>query len=292
MSFWMRHNAQRFLRDADNGSNGGSNGDGDAAAKAAADKAAADKAAADKAAADKAAADAAAAGTKPSDTEAKLLKEVMEKKAELKKLSDQITAANAALKNFEGIDPVKVRELLDNQRKLEEDKLKASGDFDRLKAMMVESHQTETKTLKQQIEDLSGKLTGSQKLIQDLTVGSAFNGSPFIQENLVLTPQKARVVYGGHFEVEESEVVAYDKPRGAANRTKLVDARGNAVPFEDAIKRLVESDPDRERLTKSKLQPGAGSGSTPGKSAGSANANAEPVGRARISAALSARKKS
>ncbi|MCY1309996.1 hypothetical protein D9M70_601460 [compost metagenome] len=75
-----------------------------------------------------------------------------------------------------------------------------------------------------------------------------------------MTPSKARVIYGQHFDLVDGKVVGYDKPRGAANRTALVDSLGEPVQFEEALRKIVEADPDKDHLLKAKVKPGAGSG--------------------------------
>jgi hypothetical protein len=255
-----------------------------AAEKAAAEKAAAEKTAAEKAAAEKEAAEKAAKGN-VSDKEVDLRKEVMEKKGKIKTLTAEIEALN---KKFEGIDPAKVRELLDAQKKAEEAELERKGDFDRLKQRMADEHKSEMAKKDAELEDLKGRLSKSSGVIEELTVGQAFGNSPYIREELVLTPAKARIVYGAHFDIEDGKIVGYDKPRGASERTKLVDARGESIPFEDAMKKLVDGDPDKERLLKAKGKPGASSSTTAEK--GKENAP-ELRGAARITAALAARAK-
>ena len=223
-----------------------------------------------------------------SDEAAALLKENMDKKKQIKELNDK-------LKSFEGIDPVKVRELLKAQddaaaaaKKAEEDKLAAAGDFERLKAMMVEAHQKELADVKAAAEANRSALESALSQIQDLTVGQSFSQSEFVSKELVLTPAKARVVYGNHFDIEDGKVVAYDKPKGTADRTKLVDGQGQALAFEAALKKLVESDPDKDALIKSKLAAGAGSKTDNAKPD---TKRFEATGVSRIAQALAERKK-
>jgi hypothetical protein len=185
----------------------------------------------------------------------------MKKKEQLDKANAELAKARETLKNFDGIDPDAVKKLLADQRTAEEKALEAKGDWDRLKTRMAEEHGKEVKTLQQQIEQLSQQLNSTQGTIKDLSIGTQFSQSKFIAEELTLTPSKARVVYGEYFDVENGQVVGYDKPRGAANRTAMVDQYGNAVGFEDALRKIVEADPDKDHLLKSKMKPGAGSDS-------------------------------
>jgi hypothetical protein len=239
----------------------------EAAAKLAADEAAAKKAA-DEAAAKKLADDEAARKAKggPTDAEAKLLKEVMEKKAALKAAEDARKAAEDKLKEFDGVDLAEIRKLAAEKKAAEEASLVAKGDWERLKTQMAEAHSKETTTIRTQLDAEKAEKAKLISTIGELTVGSAFVGSKFVTEGLTLTPSKARVIYGSHFEYKDGQVVGYNKPAGAAERTMLVDGQGNALPFDAAITKIVDTDPDRDELLRSKAKPGANSRSnaTPG----------------------------
>lgn len=226
--------------------------------------------------------------SKPSDAEAKLLKEVMEKKNKLKEKEDALEAANERLKAFEGIDPAVARKLLAEQAAAEAAQLEAKGEFERVKQMMIEAHKAEKEALSAAVAEREEKLTKAERTIADLTVGAAFSQSNFISEDLVLTPAKARQIYGSHCEVENGRVVVYDKPIGESNRTKLVNGSGDALSFEEGLKKLVEMDPDRESLLRSKLAPGAGDTGVDTKAKPQPNTGS---GLSRIAQALNARKK-
>lgn len=249
----------------------------------AADKAAADKAAADKVIADAAAAAAAAAkGKPPTDAEAKLLKELMELKAKVK--------------TFDGIDPEETRKL-QAEKKTQEDAakaaeikaLEAAGEFDRVKKMMADEHNRAIEALTAAAKKDNEELLLARAKINDLTIGHSFLNSNFIKTELVLPPTKARAAYGSHFEDENGTIVGYDKPAGAPARTKLVDGAGTPMDFETAMKRIVEADPDKDSIVRSKLAPGAGSTTTTTRVDSKAPVNTEIKGVNRMVAALNAR---
>lgn len=228
--------------------------------------------------------------SKLTDREAELLKDVMKTKERLKEAEKTANDANERLKAYEGIDPEKVKKLIADAEKAEAEKREAekkaaesAGDFERVKQMMAEEHDKVLEAINGEKATLQAEIEKQAKLINDLTVGNAFSTSPFVSEKLVLTPTKARQLYGSHFEIEEGQVVAYDKPAGAAERTKLVDGRGNALGFEDAIQKIIEADPDRNRLVKSQLAPGAQSKTEGAKVQEKAG---ETHGVSRIAAAL------
>jgi len=224
---------------------------------------------------------------KPSDAEAKLLKEVMEKKKDLQTANEELNRVKEQLKAFEGIDPSKVKELMKAQEEAEkakkaaeEAKLLAEGNWDALKKQMNTAHQAEIERLRKEadekVQTVSTENMSLKSTIAELTVGNAFGNSKFIAEEMSLTPSKTRVLYGSHFEFKDGKVVAFDKPAGAKDRTMLIDGKGEPLSFEEAIKKLVDNDPDSDRLLKSKLKPGAGSGTLPG--------GAKPTGGKELSA--------
>jgi hypothetical protein len=203
---------------------------------------------------------AAKAAKKLSDDAAALLKENMQKKEKLKELSGELANAQAVLAQLQelgGLDAVK--SLVTQKKEAETKELEAKGQWDRLQARMAEEHAKEKKTLAEQLESERKAREALTSQITDLTVGSAFTGSKFISEDLLLTPSKTRVVYGDRFDIVDGKVVGFDKPRGAADRTPLVDSSGNPVPFDEALRKIVDADPERDAILRNKTKPGAGS---------------------------------
>jgi hypothetical protein len=238
-------------------------------------------------------------GTQPSEAEAKLLKEVMDKKAKLREqkeaiegLTAQVTDFQTRLKAFDGIDVAQVQELLAAKAKAETDNLEKKGEWDRLRTNLVSQHETALTTFKTESQtklgELEGKLKTADATIVDLTIGRAFGDSNYVRDQLTLTPAKARVIYGPHFELKDGKVVAYDKPAGASERTPLQDANGKPLPFEEAMKKIIESDADKDQLIKSTIRAGAGSRSDGGK--GAPQGDEVGSGRERIAASLAAGK--
>lgn len=226
---------------------------------------------------------------KISDAEAKLLKEVMDKKTALNQSKEQIKELQGQLKRFEGIDPDAVRQLLKEREDAENKKLEDKGEFERLKQKMADAHAQEIAAKVAEAEDLRAKLQASQSKISELTVGSAFSQSEFIREELAMTPSKTRIVYGTHFEFnDEGQLVAYDRPAGDKNRAPLVDGAGNPLAFDEALRKIVEADPDRDALIKSKVKTGADSKTDTKSKTVDPKKDATVSGRDKIAAGLAA----
>lgn len=214
-------------------------------------------------------------GGKPSDKEAELLKEVMKRKEkeaklanELKALGDQNAELNKKLQQFDGINVEEVRKLLEAKKAQDEDAALKRGEFDRLKSQMVDEHNKALTSVKTESEkvitELTQKLGAATNQIVDLTIGRAFGDSQFVLKDLTMTPAKARVVFGPHFELQDGRVVGFDKPAGAQNRTMLVDGSGDPLPFDKALAKIVDADADRDQLLRSKMKGGSGSNTVSG----------------------------
>lgn len=221
-----------------------------------------------KLAADKAAADAvklaAEGGAKPTDAEAKLLKDVMRHKGRAGELETQLAEVNQRLKQFEGIDAAAVRVMLTEKEEIERKKMEEKGEYDRLVKQMGERHGVERTELLTRVEEANRATQALQVQIAELTVGNAFTSSAFVRDDLTLTPTKARVIYGSHFEYKDGRVVGFDKPVGASDRTMLVSSTSEPLSFEKALLSIIEADPDKDHLLRSKMKTGAASSSAKG----------------------------
>lgn len=222
-------------------------------------------------------------GGKPklSDNEAQLLKDMMKHKETAKSEKAAREALEAKLKEFEGIDPTAVRELLAKQQKAQEEELEKKGQWDALKQNMAKQHKEEREKLEARIAELEGTVKTRDNTIDELTIGSQFSNSKFLKEETTLaSATKARALYGNHFELVDGVLTAFDKPKGAQNRAPLVDASGNALEFDAAMRKIIESDPDKDALLRTAAKPGAGSGqkaAIPPKKAGAVQEDATSV---------------
>jgi hypothetical protein len=226
--------------------------------------------------------------SKGDDKSKELLKEVMEKKGTIKDLKSEVSDLKGQLAKFDGVDLDEVKALLKEREDAETKKLEDKGEWDKLKGQMAEQHQKDIEAKDGEISNLQAQLTKQASVIENLTVGHAFDNSDYIRDGLTLTPAKARVIYGDHFDVQEDgSVVGYDKPRGKEGRTQFIDGAGEPLAFAEALTKLVEADPDKDHLIKSTLKKGADSKPASGK----AKDTVELKGLSRIEAGLAKQKK-
>lgn len=206
------------------------------------------------------AADAAAAAAKSGPSEAE------------KAAKAEAAALKKQLADLQGVSPEEIKELraakaaADKAReeaaaakkKAEEEKLKNAGDFEALKARMAEEHAKEQEKLQAQIAELTAGKDALSGSLVELNIGAAFSGSKFLADETIYTTAKARKIYGDHVDLVDGKVVVFDAPRGEEKRTPYVDAQGRTLSFDEAMKRVVEADPDRDMILKTKLKSGSG----------------------------------
>lgn len=197
---------------------------------------------------------------KPTDEEAKLLKEVMKLKEERKKHQQELSDLKSRYGNA---TPEEVKELIQKRKDEETKALEAKGEYERIKQQLVEEHNKSLKDRDDEINSLKQQLLERDTIIGNLTIGAEFGKSKFITDELIFPPNKARELYGSYFDIVDGVVVGYDKPKGHTERTMLVNSQGNPLSFDEAMSKIISFDPDRDSITKSKLKSGANSTEKP-----------------------------
>lgn len=194
---------------------------------------------------------------------AALLKESMKRKGNEQSLK-------AKLDLYGGIAPERALELVKAEsaaQKAREDaerqELERRGEFDAVKKQMVEAHGKDLEGRDARIAELEAEIAGMKGKLVEKTIGTSFGESQFLREKVLMTPAKARVIYGAHFEIgEDGQVVGFDKPAGAKDRTVMVDGQGSPLAFESAIERILRADPEADALLRSEAKQGAHSKTT------------------------------
>lgn len=230
----------------------------EAAAKA--QKEADDQAAADKLKGEQEAADALKnKDGKPSDAEAKLLKELMALKTKAKAADDELKAYKDAAGESK---PDELKALIDAKKEADKLALEKRGEYDRILEQVKGEHTKEVTTLTDRIAALELQLSERDSSLVELTVGRAFSDSPFIRDKSLIPASLARKEFGSHVDIVDGAAVVYDKPRGASDRTPLVDGAGKPKSFEEGIQALYSAHPEAAALIRAAGKPGAGSNTT------------------------------
>ena len=118
-----------------------------------------------------------------------------------------IETLNKKLKTLEGIDPIKYRELEEKLASIDQGKLIDAGWVDELKASISKGYEQRLSEMQKMVadKDVSHKseMDKVQGRIRNMAVKSLFDGSNFLRDKTVLTPDIAFSSFGQNFTVEE-----------------------------------------------------------------------------------------
>lgn len=193
---------------------------------------------------------------KITDAEARALKDLMKWK---EKAKAEEKARQELEAKYGDLDIESARNALKAIEEAETKEMEKKGEYDRLLAKQREAADAKIAAEAKRAADLEAKIAEMAATVDKLAIGNTFANSKFIQENLALTANKTQALYAGYFDIEDGQLIAYDKPKGSANRTPIVDARGEAKPFDEALADIINADPDKDYLLRSNQRPGAGS---------------------------------
>lgn len=163
-------------------------------------------------------------------------------------------AAEAKLKQFEGIDPEKATKAIELVSKLDAKTLIDAGEVDKVKSEISSQYQA-------QIAEKDKALESSNNTINNMRIDNVFANSDFIRENIAVPRDMFEATFRGNFKYEEGKVVAYDK---AGNRLMSKNRVGEYAEPDEAMTLLVEMHPQKDTIIKANAGNGSGSGGAGG----------------------------
>lgn len=179
--------------------------------------------------------------------------------AEAKQNRERAEAAEAKLKQFEGIDDAEAaRKALTTVSNLDAKKLVDAGQVEQLKSELNKTWQEKLTAAEKKVEELN------QQFISEV-VGGAFARSKVIAEKTVLPPDIAQAYFGNRFKVEGGKLKAVDADGNPILSRKNM---GEPAEFDEAIEVLVNAHPHRDRILKASQGSGSGAPSGGGQGSG------------------------
>lgn len=145
---------------------------------------------------------------------------------------------------FEGIDPEEARKALDVVKNLDDKKLIAAGEVDRVKKEVRDAYEAKMAEIQKSVDERDGR-------IRKLLVSQRFATSDFFsgkQPKTILPPDVAESYFNDHFQVEGDKVVAYRDPGTKKEPIYSQKAPGDTADFDEAIDFLINNHPHKDRL--------------------------------------------
>lgn len=143
------------------------------------------------------------------------------------------------------------------KKNLDESKLIEAGKVEEIKAAVKAEAEANYKKFEKQaadrIKDLETAVQNSETTVRGLMVDDRFNTSPYISENLIITPKMARKIFGDSFKVERGEdgvakTIGYVGGEPIMSKKKV----GEYASFDEALQIMVDSDPEADAYRRAK----------------------------------------
>lgn len=172
---------------------------------------------------------------------------------EVKSHREAKEALEAKLSQFAGIDdPAKAREALHTLTKIDQKNLIEAGAVDQVKAQITQAFQS-------QLDEASSKNNTLEAQLYQEMIGSRFNSSTFIKDNLAIPADLVQARFGQAFNIEAGKVVATD---AAGNKVFSRLRPGEMAEFDEALEYLIEQYPHKDHILKASGHSGGGSQQT------------------------------
>jgi len=160
--------------------------------------------------------------------------------SEAKTLREGKEAAEAKLKTFDGVDPVKAKEAVDKLAQIDQGQLIAAGKVDEVKQQI-------TAQFTAQIAERDKALNDMKSQYDNTVIANVFAGSQFIRENIAVPVDMFEATFKNNFKIEDGKISAYDR---SGNRLMSKKNIGDYAEPDEAFSMLVEAHPQRDTILK------------------------------------------
>lgn len=176
-------------------------------------------------------------------------------------------AAEAQLRKFDGIDPVKAKEALKTVENLDAGKLVEAGEVEKLRAEITREV---TETFTEQVSTANSTNETLQKQNDSLRLDIAFSGSQFIKDRIAAPPDMFRKTFGENFKTEDGKIVAYD---ASGNKIYSKKNMGQLAGFDEAVEIIVNNYSSKDDILRDPSHSGSGNNGGGGQRGGGRQIN-------------------
>ncbi|MFZ0270986.1 MAG: DUF6651 domain-containing protein [Acidobacteriaceae bacterium] len=180
--------------------------------------------------------------------------------SEAKGHREEKEAAQALLKNFEGIeDPAKAIKALEIVKNLDDKKLIEAGEVDKVRQEAQAAYEEKLKSVEKKYAPVIKERDEYKDSLFKEIVGGAFGRSKFIGEKLAIPADLAQAKFGNSFIIEDGKVVGKN---AAGERIFSRSRPGEVANFDEALEVLVDDYPYRDSILKGSGASGSGAGNS------------------------------
>lgn len=157
-------------------------------------------------------------------------------------------AAEAALKQFEGIDPAKAKAALDTVAKIDQKTLIDAGEVDKVRSEIESAFTGQLTEAREALEAANAK-------IDNMRLTSAFGLSKYVDQHVAIPVDVLAASFGSRFKVENDILVPYG-PDGQKMYSK--EHAGQVASFDEGLKMMIESREDKASFLRAEPKGGTG----------------------------------
>lgn len=161
---------------------------------------------------------------------------------------------------YNGIDVEEAKKNAEIAKNYKEQESIKNGEIESLKASISKTAAENERKLKEsyeaQLNELSTKLVASETKFKNSQIDNAFFGSEFLKENTVIPAEMLKATYGKYFDFDENGCIYGKDSEG----NKILSSKNvtRVANFEEAIQKIIEADPNKDRILRSKTKFGGG----------------------------------
>lgn len=161
-------------------------------------------------------------------------------------------AAEAKLKEYEGLDAKAAREALETVKNIDNKKLIDSGKVDEVKAEVSRQFQA-------QLDEANRRNSELLQTNRNMQRANAFANSKFIRENIALPLDIAETAFSRHIEFTDDGKMTFKDAHGNPVYSQKQGKAGDLAEFDEAIEIIVSARADKDSLLKAEDKSGTGS---------------------------------
>jgi len=179
-----------------------------------------------------------------------------------KRIEELENQLNELQETYKDLDVDEARKAIEKLQNIDQQQLMDTGGVESLKREMREAFELDKKKIgeewEKKVSESSLALDIKTRQIRDLLVRNAFVSSEFLREKTLLVPEMAYSHLGNYFEVQEINGVptAVGKMDGDLIYSKRNP--GELADTEEAIERIIDRLPFKERILRGNVQAGSG----------------------------------
>lgn len=170
---------------------------------------------------------------------------------EAKRHREAKETAETKLAKFDGITDVDAaKKAIDTVSRLDAKTLIDAGKVDEVKAQITQQFQ-------EQLTERDNALAKANSTLDTMRLDSAFAGSEFMRDRVVVPSEMLRATFQDRFKVEDGKIVAYGADGSPISSKKHI---GENASFDEALELIIDNYKHKDSILKAADASGSGSG--------------------------------